>query len=219
MSAPTRRPWAFGRLARGSRPPSNAANRDWIASAVRAHFPKLATALGDAAFGELLAAYFLHAPDARSPKLADFLAGSANFPVWYAELATLDRARVDVLHAPAATTLLRRDLTLERELRLVPAHALVELTTTSDELWAALHTGQPTTTPSTLQWPRTVLVWRTEGLTVRDRTVLPDEAAALRAASRGTSLIELTAGFGGDNPRARALDIVLGWLDAGALVR
>jgi hypothetical protein len=49
--------------------------------------------------------------------------------------------------------------------------------------------------------------------------VSPSEASSLRAARRGTSILELAAGFGGDNPHARVLDMVLGWIDSGVLVK
>jgi hypothetical protein len=73
--------------------------------------------------------------------------------------------------------------------------------------------------PRELDWPRTVLVWRVDGLIVRDRTVHPDEAAALRAAARGTTLVELYGFFGGPSPHARALDSVIDWVDAGVLAK
>ena len=63
-----------------------------------------------------------------------------------------------------------------------------------------------------------MLIWRKEGYEIAERTVDPDEAAALRAAVRGTSLIELASGLGGHNPHARALDVVLRWIDDGVLL-
>jgi len=196
-----------------------------MAGAVRARFPKLVAALGDALFETMLGAYLDREPAAQrslrdsARMLAEFLAAQPDYPVWYAELARLDRAHVEVLHAPAVSTLTRDELTLDRRLALVPAHALVDLTTTSDELWNALDRGAPCDRPRALDWPRTVLVWRTHGLAVGDRTVDTDEAAALRLAAQGTSVAELTARLRGDNPSARALDLALRWIDAGVLVR
>jgi len=117
---------------------------------------------------------------------------------------------------------MRRDLTAERELKLVPAHALVQLTTTADELWTKLDDAAAQCTrahaakPRALDWPRCVLMWRTHGIDVRDRAIDFDEVSALRAAMRGTSLVELAVGIGG---HARALDIVLRWLDDKLLAR
>jgi hypothetical protein len=212
------------RLARGSMPPQDEtdAARAWLASAVRARFPRLAAVLGGDVFDAMLARYVVEQPEgprsvrATGAWLADHLARAPEYPVWYGELAALDRAHGDVLHAPATRPLARRELTLERELHLVPAHALVELTTTADELWHALERGGRGDHPRALDWPRTVLVWRNDDF-VCDRVVDPDEAAALRAAARGTSMIELVAGFAGGNPQARVLDLVVRWIDAGAL--
>jgi hypothetical protein len=159
-----------------------------------------------------------HAPAKRNvreagERIADYLATTPEYPIWYAELARLDRAHSQVLHAPAAPPLARRELTLERELRLVPAHALVEITTTCDDVWHALDRGDRAPHPRALDWPRHVLVWRTAAMNVRDRVLDPDETAALRAAARGTSIVELSAGFSCDNAHARVIDLVLRWLD------
>jgi hypothetical protein len=220
-------PVGAGRLARGSQPPHSLAEsgREWLVGAVRARFPKLATVLGDRGFDSMLADYLLNEPPARrsvresGARLADYLARVPVYPVWYAELARLDRAHGDVLHAPALVPMSRSELTLDRELRLVPAHAIVELTTDADELWHALDRGQRVSSARDLDWPRQVLVWRTTGMSVRDRALDPDEAAALRAAVRGTSVVELAAGFACENPQARVLDLVLRWIDAGVLLR
>ena len=199
------------RIARGSEPPRDA--REWLTGAVRASFPRLAAALGDAAFDALCASYFERARD-NGAKLADFLAGSAQYPTWYGELAALERARGDVLHAPAAMPMLRRELTCYRTLRLVPATALVPLTTEADLVFRGAYR-----VPRDLDYPRTVLVWRIAGVDVCDRTVDPDEALGLRAAQRGTSLNDLATSFAfrTANPYARALDLVIRWLDAGVL--
>jgi hypothetical protein len=227
MSSNTRRPWAFGRLARGSNPPRDVttASREWFTGAVRARFPKLVAALGESGFDIMLGAYLARDPEQdrsmhdAGARITAFLSGSPDYPVWYAELATLDRAHVDVLHAPAALALTREALMPDREFRLVAAHALVDLTTAVDELWAALDAGRAPERPGELDFPRTVLVWRSAGLTVCDRTVEADEAAGLRAAARGTTLGELTGIFAGENPSARALDVLLRWTEAGVLAR
>jgi hypothetical protein len=213
-----------GRLARGSVPPHSPA-REWLIDAVRSRFPKLAAAMGPPVFDAMLAAYLVAEPPARrsvresGARLAGFLASTVDYPRWYAELARLDRAHVEVLHAPVVPAMTRRDLTVDGELRLVPAHALVDMTTEVDTLWHALDRGAHPKRPRDLDWPRSVLLWRTKSREVADRIVEPDEAAALRAATRGTSIVELTAGFVGDNPRARALDVVLAWIDAGVVAR
>jgi hypothetical protein len=224
MTSPPHRPRRT-RLARGSAPPADAGRRDWIAGAVRVRFPKLAAALGDRAFDVMLGAYVKRVAAGEpitsevGAQLASFLSDAPHYPVWYAELAALDRAHVDVLQAPDAIALPRVELAPDRALRLIDAHALVELTTAVDELWTALDAGLPPASPRELDYPRTVLVWRPSGITVRERTVEPDEALALRAVARGTTLGALARTFCGENPSARALDVVLRWIDAGVLAR
>src|SRR5690348_15092070 len=121
MTQNTRRPSGFGRVARGSSPLRSVdPSHDWISVAVRAQLPKLAAALGENAFELLLGAFLAQEPvpareraneSWRAPtretgiRLAEFLSASSDYPVWYAELAALDRAHIEVLQAPAAPTL------------------------------------------------------------------------------------------------------------------
>ena len=100
----TKRAWGPTRFARGSLPPDGSTN--WLHVAIRARFPKLAAALGDQGFAAMLEAYMTHEPQAQrslaatDAGLAQYLAESCDYPLWYSELATLDRAHVHVLHAP-----------------------------------------------------------------------------------------------------------------------
>lgn len=226
-----KRAWGPTRFARGSLAPEDVTSSgDWLQVAIRARFPKLAAALGDRGFAVMLGAFMQHEPDAqRSLSTTDaglprYLAQSCDYPVWYAELAALDGAHVHVLHAPRVEVLSRKSLGHDCELKLIPAHAMVQLTTTVDELWSTLdraaedHSRAHATWPRSVDWPRTVLIWRKEGSDLAERTVEPDETAALRAAVRGTSLVELASGLGGHNPHARALDMVLRWIDDSVLV-
>lgn len=212
----------MSRFARGSIGPQ----AEWLAIAVRARFPKLVAALGDGLFETLLARFTEREPTARSSlaemheRLPEYLVNSAAYPVWYGELAALDRAHVRVLNAKVSPPLARAELTPERELRITAAHATVQLTTTVDDLWSALDDAAATCTrarvtkPRALDWPRTVLVRRRIRGEIERRTIDPDEETALRAAARGTSLVELSAGLS----HARALDLVLRWVDDGVLV-
>jgi hypothetical protein len=195
--------------------------------AVRARFPKLALALGDEIFDTMLASFVAQDRDAKnsleatSSRLPRYLASTRYYPLWYAELAVLDRAHALVSYAPPSDTLARHQLTITGDLRLVPAHVLVLLMTAVDELWTLLDyltaTDQSAciAPPQVLAASRTVIVWRQGRDEIRNRTVEVDEARALRAAARGSSLREI-ASITGDY--VRALDIVSRWIDDGMLL-
>ncbi len=185
-------------------------DREWLAGAVRVRFPHLARAVGGPTFDAMIAAYL-----PRGGRLADYLAAAPEYPVWCAELAALERARAEVLHAPATTSLVRSELAFDRVLRPIRAHAVVELTTACDELVA----GRAHDPPRALDYPRHVLVWRTGGLAVHQRALEPDEVHLLRALERGLTLDGLAADLPGENPHARALDLLVRWIDAGLIAR
>jgi hypothetical protein len=196
------------------------AYRAQIGNAVRDGYPKLAAAIGEAAFDVLVAAYLARYPSTRlsgrgaGAQLPEFLARSAEHPVWHGELALLDRAVTDVMNV--AEVALARTVEPDAWVRLIPAHAIVELTTTADELWRAIDAHDMPTFPRELDWPRTTLVWR-RGEHLHQRVVAADEVAAVRAASRGVRLSELCTRFRAPNPMARAVDIVLAWIEDGVV--
>jgi hypothetical protein len=185
---------------------------------LQARVPTLAVALGRDAFTGMAAAY-----EARYPndpwQLPGYLAASLRYPLWYAEVAAIDRARAEVKAAPRARRMSRAHVAGTRDLgtlriALVPAHAMVSLTTSADELWAAIDAGHPVLdAPDELDWPRTVLVWRASDR-LSTRTVAHDEIAALHAATKGAALDELAATFASF---ARALDVMLRWIEDGVI--
>lgn len=203
-----------------------------IAGALAEDFPKLRALLGTEAFDALVVPY-LRAHPTRHPSLRETGLHLARFldergrPV-HADLARLERARTEVFDGPdAAHGAMSRDdaAALAPEafpglpLRLVPASALVELSTNADEIWDAIEDGRPP--PEEAAAPRTVLVWR-RGVTVIHRTVQPDEAAALRRVRVGAhfgEVCEVLAGAASADVALRALELLLRWLDAGALAR
>jgi hypothetical protein len=210
------------------------ANAYWtrIAGALAADFPKLRALLGEGAFDELVIPY-LRAYPTRHPSLreaglhlARFL-GERGRPV-HADLARLERARAEVFDGPDAAPLSRDELAARPPdefprlpLRLVPASALLELSSNADELWDSIEDGRPPpgADPAT---PRAVLVWR-RGTTVIHRTLGPDEAAALRRVHGGGATFgEVCEALAATSPAdvvERALELLLGWLDAEALAR
>ncbi len=230
------------------------ANAYWtrIAGALAEDFPKLRACLGAEAFDALVIPY-LRAYPTRHPSLREAGLHLARFlderdPV-HADLARLERARTEVFDGPDAAPMSRDDAAAlppaefpRLALRLVPASALLELSTNADALWDAIEDERPP--PPAVAAPRAVLVWRRD-LTVIHRTLEPDEAAAVRRVHGGASFEEVCEALAAaaevdvdptglrPAPRAepagsppplaplveRALELLLRWLDAGAIAR
>ena len=165
-------------------------------------------------------------------------------PRLLADLARLERARIEVFDGPDATALSRDDLaTMGPEdfpslpLRLIPSSRVVTLETTADDVWDAIENdgqndgqnggqndgqnggqndGQ--SSDETHAEHRVVLVWRRD-LKVFHRTLDADEARIVPAMIAGTT-------FGGacellDEATAaeRAIELLVRWLDAQILTR
>jgi hypothetical protein len=202
-----------------------------IAGALAADFPKLRAHLGAEAFDALVVPY-LRAHPTRHPSLREAGLHLARFldergqPA-QANLARLERARVEVFDGPDAAPRSRDDCAAlppedfpRLPLRLVPASARVELSTNADDVWDALEDDRPP--PEAAAAPRAVLVWR-RGLAVIHRTLEPDEAPALRRVQAGATFGEVCEVLAEAAPGAdvvpRALELLLRWLDAEVLAR
>jgi hypothetical protein len=134
-------------------------------------YPKTLAAFGAAAFQDLVADY-LDACRPNHPSLREvgarlpaFLAAHAAGP-WVAELAHLERARLELFDGPDAETLTLEALRARPPaafaalpLRLVPSHALLDTRFDVAALWRAEDPGieLPERTPDTL------IIWRHEG--------------------------------------------------------
>jgi len=196
-----------------------------IADVLEAEYPKLATRL---ALRELVAAYLRAYPPAHpslrevGQHLARFL-GDRGEPQHLVDLARLERARLEAFDGGRDTEPLSR-ASLEAlgpaafpelVLRLVPAARIVELATNADDIWDALENDA--TAPEPLVAQRCVLVWRRD-TTVVHRTLAADEGPLVRAIATGATFgaaCELLAEA--TDPVARALELLLRWLDAGVL--
>jgi hypothetical protein len=160
-------------------------------------FPRLARALGDAHFHNLVTDYLLACPSTH-PSLRDvgrrlpaFLdgdrrrsfGGTRARPGWLADLARLEWARHDVFDladaAPLSPERLRSrppESFASLPLSLIPAHARVPVRFAVDDTWEALGTGSEAAEPPVA--PRTLLVWRAGG-DVYHRALEPLEAETL----------------------------------------
>jgi hypothetical protein len=196
-----------------------------IADVLVNDYPKLATRL---ALRELVAPYLRAHPPAHpslrevGQHLARFL-GDRGEPRHLVDLATLERARIEAFDGGRdAVPMSRASLEAlgpaafpELTLRLVPSARIVELASNADDIWDALEEDRPA--PDPLAGARCVLVWRRD-TTVIHRTLAADEAPLVRSIAIGATFgaaCELLADS--PDPIARALELLLRWLDAGVL--
>jgi hypothetical protein len=192
-------------------------------------YPKLRTALGDERFGELVAHYFrVHPPSSFTLRdaglaLEQFLRGSELAPAWAADLAALERARVEVFDGPDAAPLTQDvvaalgDALPGLALAWVPSSVVVPLAWTVDDVWSAIEDGAAP--PEPVAEPRTVLVWRRD-VAVLHRTLDADEAGLAPRLAHGVSFAdacEVLGALHGDAASARAVELLLRWLGAAAL--
>jgi len=195
-------------------------------------YAKTAAALGAAAFHELVLDYLdACRPDDPSmrevgARLPAFLAAhpTAAHRPWLAELARLERARLEMVDSADAETLTLealRTLPPERfpglRLKLVPSHALFTTRFDVVPLWRSDEPGAAIPEPS----PTALLVWRRE-IEVWHRAVAGEEADWLRRlASGNVTFAELCDGLGrgrsDEAAAARAFELVGRWATDGLL--
>lgn len=194
-------------------------------------YPKLQTLLGDEAFHALVVDYLATTPprsftlrDA-GDALAAYARARPDLPPWVAELAVLERARVEVFDGADARALTRSDLAgvapeAFPELRLawVPASVVLSLACRVDELWDELEAGAGCPAPPRAA-PCRVLVWR-RGPHILHRTLDDDEAALADLVTACGTFAELAARLvelGVVEPEQRAIELLVRWLDAEVL--
>jgi hypothetical protein len=192
-------------------------------------YPKLRAALGEDRFGEVVAQYLrAHPPTSFTLRdaglaLERFLRGRDLAPAWAADLAALERARVEVFDGPDAMPLTQDavaalgDALPGLALAWVPSSVVVPLAWTVDDLWSAIEDGAPTAPP--VAEPRVVLVWRRD-VAVLHRTLDADEARLAPQIAQGalfSGVCEVLGELHGDEASARAVELLLRWLGAAAL--
>jgi len=192
-------------------------------------FPKLRVALGDERFAAAAAAYLRgHPPRSFTLRdlgssLADHLRADPAAPPWAAELAALERARVDVFDGPDARPLAQAEVVAlearlpELVLAWVPSSVVVPLAWAVDDLWSAIEDDRPAFEPARAD--RVVLVWRRE-ISVLHRTLDADEAQLAHSIASGAPFAEICEVLGslhGDAASGRAVELLVRWLEADAL--
>lgn len=192
--------------------------------------PKLRHILGDA-FDDVMTEYVRARPPTSftlrdaGVALAGYLATRADLPPWAADLARLERARVEVFDAPDRVPSTRADLVgvpFERfpdvTIALVPASLSVPLGWTVDELWTAIEDGAPIVDPEPCD--RRVLLWRRD-TRVFHRTLDPDEAKLATSLAIGATIADLAAQLielAAPEPERRVVELLGRWIDADAVV-
>ena len=204
-----------------------------IHDVLREEAGRTAAALGAESFHALVTDYLVACPPAHpslrevGARLPAFLAGhrlSAGRP-WLAELARLERARLEVFDGPDAAPLsiaALRAVAPETfgalRLRLIPAHRLLENRFAIAATWRA---EDPGAAPP-VETAETLIVWRRDG-DVFHRAADADEAAWLRAlaAEGGVLFAGLCETLGETRSEeaaaARAFELVGRWTGEGLL--
>jgi hypothetical protein len=201
---------------------------------LRDEAPRTAAALGEAAFHNLVTDYLRACPPnhpslreagARLPAFVATHPLGAERP-WLAELARLERTRLELFDGPDAEALTLahvRALPPEQigalALRAIPCHRLLENSFPISSVWRS---EIPGTAPSPA--PETLLVWRPD-LEVRHRVVAPDEVTWLRRLSSAPSSFGAFCdalahdGESVEAAAAQAFALVARWLADGLLSR
>ena len=192
-------------------------------------YPKLRVALGESRFDDAVLAY-LKAHPPRSFTLRDagldfpgFLRGAESVPAWAADLAALERARIEVFDGPDAEPLAQDAVAALGDelpglvLSWVPSSAVIALAWAVDDLWSAIEDGEPAFEPA--EGARVVLVWRRD-VAVLHRTLDADEARLAPMIAQRAAFADVCGVLGelhGDEATARAVELLLRWLTAAAL--
>jgi hypothetical protein len=200
-----------------------------LIDAIAEDYPKLRAALGEDRFGDVVARYVrAHPPWSFTLReagaaLPSFLSGSELAPPWAADLAALERARVEVFDGPDADPLTQEAVAAlgeglpELALAWVPASVVVPVAWTIDDLWSAIEDEEPV--PEPVADARVVLAWRRD-LSVLHRTLDADEARLAPLLAQGTSfaaVCEVLGELHGDAASSRAVELLVRWLGAAAL--
>lgn len=199
--------------------------------AVRLHdaivddYPKLLAALGEELLRGLASSYLrAHPPTSFTLRdlgsgFPDHLRDHPHAPAWAADLAALERARMDVFDGPDAEPLDRDEVIAlgealpELGLTWVPSSRVVPIAWAVDDLWSAIEDGEPTFEPVPTE--RVVFVWRNE-ISVLHRTLEPDEAALADQVASGATfatLCEVLVEIHGEEASVRAAQMLLHWLE------
>jgi hypothetical protein len=196
-------------------------------------YAKIVTLMGADAFHNLVTDYLLACRPAH-PSLrevgARLPAYLATHPLaegrpWLAELARLERTRLELFDGPDAETLtldavraMPPEALPELALRAIPCHALLRTEFAIAPLWRALEDGRkPNDPPRSVE---TILIWR-QDLTVFHRVLDPDEIVCLPLLRDGATFATICEHLlqdpGAEAAAQRAFELLSRWLNDGVL--
>jgi hypothetical protein len=196
-------------------------------------YSKVAAAVGQGAFHNLITDYLLACPPAHpsiaraGEKLPQFLAEHplAREQPWLPALASLEHVYTELFDGPDAETLtleevqsLAPDALMGLTLQPIPCHRTVTHAFAIDELWRALEEAVPEAVAAT---PEVLLVWR-PALEVHHRVLSDQEGPLLALLDGRTSLQDLCGKIAAPSVEEAAqllFNIVGRWLNDGLLMR
>jgi hypothetical protein len=168
-----------------------------LADILRGDYSAVAAAAGDERFHNLVTDYLLACPSEHpsvrnvGARLPDYLATHAlglERP-WLAELARLERTRIELFDGPDADSLtldelraLPTDAYVSLPLPLIPSHRLLDVSCAIEDVWRAADAGEELPIPE--PGARTLLIWR-QDLAVYHRAIEPLELQLLTRARDG----------------------------------
>ncbi len=199
-----------------------------ILDVLRGDYPKLLSIVGDVAFHNLVTDYLIaHRP--RDPslrnvgdRLPEYVPAHAlgRERLWLAELAALERLRIEVFDGPDVEPLsleqLKRcppQLLGELPIQLIPSLRVQEVSWDADGAWRSQHDGQSVTTVPLA--PGTVIVWRAEPF-VYQRRLDDDERGLASLLAAGTTVGAVCERLSEDNTAeasiALAFELLSRWI-------
>lgn len=198
-----------------------------VLEVLRSDYPKVVAAVGDLEFHNLATDYLWACPSSH-PSLRNVGARLPAFlkervPEWLADLARLERVRLEVFDGPDAPLLtieairaLPPDSFGPLSLRLAPSVFQLRTGYAVDQLWQGA--GSEPAIAEPLQQPRSLVVWR-EGIVVYHRALEPLEAELIDQLSVGTTfgvVCDLVCAAS-DDPARAAFELLYRWVSDGLI--
>jgi hypothetical protein len=185
-------------------------------------------------FADLARRFFLARPprsftlrDAGA-QLPDFLrSAEPALGLWAAEMAALERSRVEVFDAKDSAALQQEEVAALGDdlpslmLRWIPASSVVTISWNVDDMWSAIEDAVDPVAPALIDGtPKRVLVWRRDNIVIH-RTLDEDEADIAPLLVDGATFTDVCAVLATrheEQAPPRAVELLLRWLQGAVLL-